>query len=485
MFWYFVFFFLSGFCSILYELVWLRLAMAQFGVTTALVSIVLSTFMAGLGAGCWAAGALSRRYEERTRFPPLRLYAATELLIGVSALVVPLQLVWGHRLLERMSEQAAVSSASYYLASGLWLALTLVPWCACMGATIPFAMLAIRRDSRYESRRSFSFLYLANVLGAVAGAVIPLLLIEVYGFHATLKIGALLNGIIATLAMSLTFVSRQSTAAKAAEKVEDSSARIERTAGILVLLFTTGLTTMGMEIIWIRLFTPYVGPFVYSFALILASYLLATFGGSRLYRFWSSRGHNHEGALIWISLALLGLLPLLVADTRVAMQSYLRVFAGVVPFSCVIGFLTPMLVDRWSAGDPDRAGRAYAMNVLGCIVGPLVSGFLLLPLVGERVAMLLFVLPWCAMAVPRRNTGKFRLAQQAWIYGIAAAALAIFVLTRDFETQFPQRKVLRDSTATVIATGTGMHKQLLVNGVGMTALTPITKMMAHLTLASL
>ena len=61
--WFFVFFFISGFCSVLYELVWLRLAMAEFGVTTALVSIVLSMFMAGLGAGSWIAGRLLRRYE--------------------------------------------------------------------------------------------------------------------------------------------------------------------------------------------------------------------------------------------------------------------------------------------------------------------------------------------------------------------------------------------------------------------------------------
>jgi predicted membrane-bound spermidine synthase len=54
--WYFAFFFVSGFCSILYELVWLRLAMAQFAVTTALVSIVLSAFMIGLGLGSWGAG---------------------------------------------------------------------------------------------------------------------------------------------------------------------------------------------------------------------------------------------------------------------------------------------------------------------------------------------------------------------------------------------------------------------------------------------
>ena len=47
--WIFLFFFLSGFCSILYEVIWLRLSMAQFGVTSAMVSIVLSIFMAGSG----------------------------------------------------------------------------------------------------------------------------------------------------------------------------------------------------------------------------------------------------------------------------------------------------------------------------------------------------------------------------------------------------------------------------------------------------
>ena len=45
--------------------------------------------------------------------------------------------------------------------------------------------------------------------------------------------------------------------------------------------------------------------------------------------------------------------------------------------------------------------------------------------------------------------------------------------------------ILRDRTATVLATGDGMDKMLLVNGVGMTSLTPITKMMAHFTLSHL
>jgi predicted membrane-bound spermidine synthase len=144
-----------------------------------------------------------------------------------------------------------------------------------------------------------------------------------------------------------------------------------------------------------------------------------------------------------------------------------------------------MLVDQWSAGDPDRAGRAYAVNVLGCILGPLLSGFVLLPLVGEHVSMLLYVVPWIAMASLRPKGVELRIGARISAYAIVGAALAVFFLTKDYETLFPQREVLRDSTATVIATGTGMKKQLLMNGVGMTYLTPVTKMMAHLTLASL
>ena len=483
--WFFAFFFVSGFCSILYELVWLRLAMAEFGVTTALVSIVLSVFMCGLGAGSWAAGAMIRRYGGQIRFAPLRLYACAELLIAVSALAVPLQLVWGNHLLGRMADRVPISSGAYYLVSGAWLALTLVPWCACMGATIPVAMFAIRCGLANDSRRSFSFLYLANVLGAVAGAIVPLFLIELYGFHGTLHIGAVLNILIFATAFALPLgsVHRASGAAQPG-RVEAPSTSVDGSVAILLLLFTTGLTTMGMEVICIRLFTVYIGPLVYAFAGILATYLGATFLGSQVYRIWSRR-NDWEKPLIWASLALLGLLPLLTADGRLPLNPSLRVVLGVAPFAAVIGFLTPMLVDRWSAGDPDRAGRAYAVNVVGCILGPLLSGFLLLPWFGEQISMLLLVLPWLCLALPLLMRVTRRLPQAVMAGGLIAAALAVFFLTEDYEVDYPDRVVLRDSTATVIATGTGMDKMLLVNGTGMTSLTPVTKMMAHMTLASL
>ena len=484
--WFFTFFLISGFCSILYEVVWLRLAMAQFGVTSALASIVISVFMAGLGLGSWGSGRLIRNYDNRVRVPAHRIYALAELLIGISALLVPYQLLCGRRLLEWTG---ASSSWAYYLGSGIWIALTLVPWCACMGATIPVAMLAIRRWDPERSQRSFSYLYLSNVLGAVIGATFPLLLIELYGFRDTLKIGAACNGLLALSAMSLSLgrtESEPSGPVKAAPALRDAASQVSSHGNRpLALLFLTGLTSIGMEVVWIRQFTPYLGTVVYAFASILATYLVSTFIGLQIYRLWSRR-NRREGNLIWVLLGLFALLPLLAANPGIHISRLLRLIVGIAPFSGVLGFLTPLLVDRWSVGDPAKAGKAYAVNVLGCILGPLLSGFLLLPLISERWVLFVFSLPWLLMAVrPAGPSGK-RLDWQAGVsYALVLSALALVFSQKSYEDQFGHGEVLRDNTATIVAMGEGRNKHLWVNGVGITGLTPITKFMAHLPLSFL
>ena len=485
--WFFVFFFISGFCSLLYEIVWLRLAMTQFGVTSALVAIVLSVFMAGLGLGSWASGRLITRYGERVRTPALRFYALTEMLIGISALLVPYQLMWGRDSLRGV----ALSSSSYYLASGLWIALTLVPWCACMGATIPIAMLAIRRNFQQDGARSFSYLYVANVCGAVAGALLPPLLVELRGFHGTLRIGAFLNLALSAAALALTRRARVSAtgAPTASPAVASPSYPPAGDRRLLILLFTTGLTSMGMEVVWIRQFTPYLGTAVYAFASILGLYLAATFIGSRRYRLRKTSMHASD-ATTWALLGLFALLPVLTADPYIPVGKVLRLLIGIAPFSGVLGFVTPQLVDRWSQGDPDRAGSAYAINVVGCILGPLLAGFVLLPLMSERWVLLVLAVPWLALAVlpgmASDSAIRVRLGWRRWVpYAVIPGALAMVLTGRDYYDYFSHRQVLRDHTATVVAIGEGMQRRLLVNGIGMTLLHPVTKMMAHLPLASL
>src|SRR5205814_8226668 len=112
--WYFVFFVVSGFCSLVYVIVWLRLSMASFGVTAGLVSLGVSMFLAGLGLGLWGAGILVRRSGVVAR-SLLRWYGLAELLIGISALLVPYELKWGRILLQALCTAAAWQSSRYYL----------------------------------------------------------------------------------------------------------------------------------------------------------------------------------------------------------------------------------------------------------------------------------------------------------------------------------------------------------------------------------
>ena len=483
---YFGFFLVSGFCSILYELVWLRLAMAEFAVTTALVSIVLSAFMIGLGLGSFGAGRYVRKQAHRV--PSLRMYALVEFLIGVSALAVPLELARGRAWLERLDAGHPLSLPVYYILAGLWIGFTLVPFCACMGATFPFAMAAIREGSSQESPRSFSYLYVANVLGAVAGSVVPLLLIEELGFQATLHVGAALNLCLAISAFLLSL--RCPDVAATSSIISRPASRVEPAKRWpYYVLFGTGFTSMAVEVVWIRLFTPTLGTMVYAFATILGLYLAATFLGSQLYR-RSKTSRQGANALWFVLLGLAVVFPLLICDPRMLLPHlyglhHLRVFS-ILPFSFIVGWITPMILDGVAQGDPDRAGAGYAVNIAGCVLGPLVSGFVLLPWLGERYTLLACALPWTALGFLLLGVPRIVQPRAVWKPALAAfLTLVLVATTDDFETRFYPRQVKRDSTATVTAFGSEMHKHLLVNGIGMTILTPITKMIAHLPLAFL
>ncbi|HXE74911.1 MAG TPA: fused MFS/spermidine synthase [Candidatus Xenobia bacterium] len=487
--WYFIFFLLSGFCSLVYEVVWLRLAMAQFGVITPLVSVVLSVFMAGLGLGSWLAGRLMAALGAPAPAVPLRLYALVELFIGVSGLLVPRLLRSGHALLVEAGGDAGWGSPEYFLGATLWITLALLPACTCMGATFPLAMAAIERSAGLRTAQSFSYLYVANVLGAALGTAVPaFVLVEALGFLGTSLVAVVLNFLLAAAALGLSRGRQSQVAAALPAEPPPAPHSSDTPAGdTLWLLFTTGVVSLALEVVWIRLYTPYIGTVVYAFAAILILYLLGTFLGSRLYRATPTAALPARAATAWLLAGVFAALALACADPRFGQPGFLRgllrVFMAVLPFSAAVGFLTPMLVDRWSAGDPRRAGRAYALNVLGSIVGPLLAGFALLPWLGERWSVVLLTVP--LLALGWRVTRGPGAVPAFSVRAALLLPLVLLVVARTYEEKFTPREVRRDYAATVTAVGTGMERRLLVNGTSMTILTPITKMMAHLPAASL
>src|SRR5262245_38391689 len=361
-----------------------------------------------------------------------------------------------------------------------------------MGGTFPLAMAAIRRSGAAAGRRTFSYLYLANVLGAAAGTLAAgFVLIELLGFRRTLYVAAALNVLLAACAFAIAAARR--TASVAAPEPQAASvvaADGSRRPMLLVWLFLTGLVSMAMELVWVRQFTPFLGSVVYTFAAILAIYLVATFVGSQRYRAVAAAGPadlSSTTVFAWLSVGVFALVPLAAADPLVEVPGWIRLVVGIVPFCAAVGFLTPMLIDRWSLGNPDRAGTAYAVNVVGCILGPLVAGFWRLPGFGERAALV-------ALAVPLLAAGIVTVVRPALVLlegqvdlpkPIVAVSLPIIfagllvVSTSGYDT-LHEGELRRDHTATVIATWVGPEKHLLVNGQGVTTLIPITKMMAHL-----
>jgi spermidine synthase len=481
---FFLFFMVSGFCGLLDEVVWTRLAMAHFGATTAVVSVVLSVFMAGLALGSWIAGSPLLLTRIRSGRGLVRAYALVELGIGTGALAVPWLFDRARTLLLGLG---AANSARYHLASALLMIAAMLPWATLMGSTYALAMSALGATVSSDDRRVFSLLYLANVLGAALGVLTSaLVLIELLGFRTTLVSAAALNALVAALAW------RHSThmgftvapARPASRRVALSFAE----PALLVVLFASGFVSMALELVWTRLFSRYLGTFVYSFASVLAVYLSATFLGSRKYRRSADLGLPLHAERWWALLGLCAILPLGTADPRLwlghdGFWAAPIALLGIVPFCASLGYLTPLLVDRYGGGDPGRASRAYAVNVLGCIPGPLCAGYVLLPYFGERgaitlIAVIPLVIGWWATLQERRVRPLF--------VANVALTLAISASFRSYAASIPNAIVSHDHVATVVAyTDQSGHKMLLVNGVGITHQTTITKMMAHLPAAHL
>ena len=70
-------FFLSGFCGLLYQVVWVRLAFASFGIVAPVLSVVISVFMLGLAFGSWTGGRMIEALTRKTRLSAIYFYAMT------------------------------------------------------------------------------------------------------------------------------------------------------------------------------------------------------------------------------------------------------------------------------------------------------------------------------------------------------------------------------------------------------------------------
>src|SRR5271170_4523481 len=174
---------LSGTAALLFETLWFRLAGLTFGNSVWASSIVLSSFMCGLGLGnLWAAGKGPRLRS------PARVYAALEVIVGLTGFALVLFFPVLTSVLAPLFRHTGLWGLNLLRLASAFL-LLVVPTTA-MGATLPVLVTALDRSGR-RFGPALSWLYAANTFGAVAGALLgEIVLIPALGLRLTGAVAA-------------------------------------------------------------------------------------------------------------------------------------------------------------------------------------------------------------------------------------------------------------------------------------------------------
>ncbi len=398
--------FLSGACALTYEITWGRMFSVLFGNSTYALSVVVAVFMGGLALG----GFLLGRAADRSR-KPLLMYALVEAGIGVSAFWIPF-------LLQAADPWIAALYASGVPPAGKLLAVRLsisvlilfVPT-AFMGATLPImSKLTVR--NREDVGEKVGLFYGLNAAGAMAGCSLTgLCLLPGIGVAHSAYLASATNILIALCALGLHVHETRNTEtvpsglpnfpAPAAETVELPKAA---SLWVLTALFVSGVTSLSYELLWSRVlgFIFLTGMSIISFTAVVTLFLGGIAVGSLLYARTARR--------IQASIQTLGALQILTAGSVYAFfwalarydmahgfhmfDSWLNrsvkalILMGI-PTICM-GYAFPMacdlVTDNWKVLGR-TVGRAYAVNTLGCVLGPLLTGFFLIPWLGSEITL--------------------------------------------------------------------------------------------------
>ena len=406
-----IIFFLSGGASLLFETLWFRECGLVFGNGIWASAIVLASFMAGLAIG----NLLSSGF----RGEPLRVYAALEITIGLCGVVLVFVLPFLSSVfapLFRHLLDSAVLNAARLLCA---FVLLLIPAIG-MGATLPTVVRALsRHDENFG--RVLGLLYGCNTIGAVAGALAgELLLIRLFGVRGTGVVAAMCS-ISAGLSAAVLSGAPPSPAACAGE---DAGAPPKR---LLLAAACSGFALLALEVIWFRFVILFVMSTSVAFAVMLAVVLAGIGSGALIASAIWTRYPNADTITPVVAAASAATLVLCYSGFGPLPNPYsvATVFADSVrlmlPVSILSGVLFTLIgraVER-SVGVNAAALVTFA-NTLGAALGPLVAGFVLIPIAGVEGSFLAVAVLYTIVAALTIGAAVPRIA-----LAIAAAMTAV------------------------------------------------------------
>ncbi|HEU4780198.1 MAG TPA: fused MFS/spermidine synthase [Steroidobacteraceae bacterium] len=412
----------SGFAALGYQIVWTQQSALWLGHETAAVLAVIAAFFGGIATGALGSSA---RIEASAR--PVLWYAACEAVIGLWSLALIFLMPWvSNLLLDLIGPQPSPLHHGSVVFGGTFL--LLFPATAAMGATLP-AMERILRAMRADGT-PIAILYASNTFGAVLGVLAAaFVLVPLFGLSTTALTCVMANLLCAGAALKV-FAPRCPVLTS---MTQESS----RHLGVLAI---TGLLGIAYEVLVVRVLSQVAENTVFTFAILLAVYLVGTTLGAAGYSRWASSrltpARLRNRLLQWLAAACLsGVVSLaFAADLKswllngfgpgmayaLAAETLLAVTAFLVP-TIMMGALFSHLATRARA-DGVSFGRMLGVNTLGAAFAPILCGLLLLSGLGTTLSLLLISGAYLLLASRPAWATPAQLATSAAVVALAAWA---------------------------------------------------------------
>ncbi len=443
-------FFVSGASSLVFQSIWSRMLHHVFGATGVALSTVVTAFMAGLGLGAYVAG----RWADRVK-NPLVAYAWVEFLVGLWALLVPWLVSpegWLADVNRYLRDELGAESMSFMVVRFFCVVPILIIPTTLMGSSLPLlARQFVRRGQSSEGTgASVGSLYSVNTLGAVAGVLLA-------GFVLMPRVGVFATNVVAVcmnLALGTVLIAFRkpllSGLVDSGETVswlpqldpktppDEPSATKDSGSGqpvspharwmALVVFSISGAAALCYEVVWSRALAMTIGSSVYSFSLILSTFLVGIAGGSALAATALDRIHRLTWGVGFAAVALVGL-----GLAPWAASRDLWTAAGVGALCCV-----PIVVVLGASRLPQRlftrqSFRNSETTLLVMLVGPLAAAGLSYGTQGGRVAPIvgLVVVSICVLTAVLVVFRRYVILQISLVQLFIAASTFLNYLYQD------------------------------------------------------
>ncbi len=461
------FFFISGMTGLIYEILWTRMIVVIIGNAPFAISIVLTVFMGGLGLGSFLAG----RYVSRlkTTGDLLKAYGILELIVGAYGLMLPGLLVLFKPLYAAFYNSLFRHFLVYNLVTFLCCSLLLILPVTCMGATLPvLSRFFVTRLSRIGA--SLGRLYSMNTIGGALGSLLcGFWIVSIWGVWGSLVFAVLLNAFIGLSSIYLGSRNEPGGGSILKNNAPPDIGRQERdrVEGIaaLCVFAVSGFCSMAYEVIWTKLMGLIIGPTIYSFTIVLVSFIMGLAVGSAFFGWLADRTGKPAFLLVSTQITaalsalfishLLGNSQIFYAKlifafsdnfTMLMMVKSLVLFSSLLLPTLFLGAAFPLvgkLYTRTLEGVGRSIGFVYSVNTLGAVLGSFTAGFILIPLLGKESSLRLLAMVQLAAAVAAGSSVSINARKKAEALIPLMIAVLIGILSAAY---FPRwdRKMLSE-----------------------------------------